>query len=303
MESFVLWFSVFVRGGDERFDVMLNTLTTYSKLPFEKVYLNILLDEPLRNRKKEIDELISTQFNCAVDYEEDRYALKEQLINRFNTVSKDMDDKGLIFFCQNDDHPFIDINNDILEEGVAHMMNDDHDYKSLFFSHWPEIVKLSLKQKEDEQIGNFIKFNGILTDSIQVFNVKYLREILQNFIIDDLSEYKHAAYRIDEAASVSNLFNGEKGVMAHIYAPLRELCVHFDGYQHVHIPLSIYPCLKLPFEENNFDFSRKELENRMAAVHDGWNTKNTGGKILYQDPVEPVPQKYIDTMLKCYGKL
>lgn len=308
--QFVLWFSVFVRpleanlapwhrdNEEKRFEVMLNTLKTYSKMPFDRVYLNILLDDAYAHRKSEIDDLIKSHFNCPVDYEEDRYTLKTQLLSRFEKVKEGMSDKDLIFFTQNDDHPFIDFNNDILIEGLNHMGEDEHPYKSMYVSHWPEIIRVSMKQKEDQQIGNFIKFNGILCDSIQIFNVGYVRKILQDLIPDDTAVN---GYRIDCAIEGKDIFEGKGGVKANIYAPLRELCLHFDGYGHCLIPYSIYPHLRIPFENNHLKFSKEELILRMTVPAQGWSVIDTGGEIKYQDPFTPIPQKYIDTMLKCYN--
>ena len=94
-----------------------------------------------------------------------------------------------------------------------------------------------------------------------------------------------------------HLFEGVQGVLAHIYIPLRELCVHVDGYeQNAGIPPSIYPVLKTPLEENDFDFSREELIARMTAQGDS----RRGNRHWYSP--EAITQKYIDTMLKCYGK-
>jgi len=244
---------------------------------------------------------METHFNCRVDYEEDRYTIRGQLTKRFNTVREKMDDNDLIFFTQNDDHPYIDINNDVILEGVGYMAEDPHPYKSMYVSHWPEVIKLSIKQKEDIQVGNFIKFNGILCDSIQIFNVGYLSRILYELIPEDTAVRGH---RIDCAIEGCQIFEGKNGIKANIYIPLRELCIHFDGYNAhgVNVPPSIYPCLALPFENNNFNFSNEQRVERMTAHHRGWNVINTGGAIRVQSPDRPVPQKYIDTMLKSYNE-
>jgi hypothetical protein len=323
--QFVLWFSVFVRdvksGTDTAklgnvarpsLDIMLETLKSYSKLPFDKVYLNILLDDSLKNRKGEIDELIESSFDCPVDYVENRDTLRDSLIERFNEVKVGMNDNDFVFFTQNDDHPFIDFNNDIVMEGLEHMRNDPHPYKSLYFSHWPEIIKLAMKQNKDEQIGNFIKFNALLPDALQIFNVGFLDRVLRLIpdfirnnsnpnIVSHCGDTAANGHRIDCAVLGHEICDGKEGVTARVYVPLRELCVHFDAYQHVQIPLSIYPRLHLPFEKNNFDFSPEQRVERMTVTHNGWNVSNMGGENAYQDPLRPVHQKYIDTMLKCYG--
>ena len=296
----VLWFSVFVRGGEDRLAIMLSSLKSYSRLPFDRVYLNILLEEPLSHRHGEIRPLIQSYFgDCPVDYEEDRYTLQVDLVNRFNTIKQELDDDDVVFFTQNDDHPFIDFNNDILMEGVNHMVNDPHPYKSLGLSHWPEWVRLSILKKEDVQVGNFIKFNAIFGEAMQLFNVGYLNKMLCDLIPPDLSAPPFCIHRTDviTAANMPHLFEGVQGVLAHIYIPLRELCVHVDGYeQNAGIPPSIYPVLKTPLEENDFDFSREELIARMTAQGDS----RRGNRHWYSP--EAITQKYIDTMLKCYGK-
>jgi hypothetical protein len=320
----VLWFSVFIRGGDPRRSVprrsvpppmtpegrlaiMLNSLKSYSGIPFDKVYLNILLEDSLSHRHGEIRSAVRSYFgDCPIDYEEDRYTLQVDLVNRFNTIKQDLDDDDVVFFTQNDDHPLIDFNNDILMEGVNHMANDSHPYKSLGLSHWPEWVRIATSKyknrpssNEDVQVGNFIKFNAIFGEAIQLFNVGYLTKMLCDLIPPDLSAPPYRMHRTDviTSANKSRVFEGAQGVLAHIYIPLRELCVHVDGYlQNAGIPTTIYPVLKMPLEENDFDFSREELIARMTEKGTSCNGHRSG----YSDAA--IPQKYIDTMLKCYGK-
>ena len=299
--KFVLWFSVYVypHGENDRFDVMMNSLRSYSRLPLDKAYINILLDQAYEGRRSEIDEVLKV-FNCPVDYEPDRYTLRTQLVTRFDQVREGLSDNDFIWLTQNDDHPYIDTSNDIVIEGLNTMAQDPHPYKSLYFSHWPEIIKLSIKQQEDQQVGNFIKWSGILCDSIQIFNVGYVSRILRELIPDDTSVRGH---RIDGAIEGYHIGDGKNGVRANIYVPLKELCVHIDGYGHVGIPYHVYPILQLPFENINFNFSREELIARMTVPCGGWTHHHTGGKIPSMAADAPIPQHYIDTMLKNYNKL
>ena len=120
------------------------------------------------------------------------------------------------------------------------MEKDNSLHKSLYYSHWPEIIRLSGKFEKPKLIGNYIKFNFSLLDSIQIFNLQFLYDI---FVIH---KWQSKHIRID-----SLLWEFTKNPLYDncleqtIYVPLRELVRHFDGYDHVNIDRKYYIPLQL----------------------------------------------------------
>jgi hypothetical protein len=191
-----------------------------------------------------------------------------------------------VWFTQNDDHIYIDYNNDILLEGLKHFENDNSRHKTIYFSHWPEIIKLSGKHNNQSLIGNYIKFNLSILDSIQIFNLQFLYDIFVNH------NWRNDNIRIDtlicdflEPGDVS--FKDPLSQV--IYVPLRELVRHFDGYGHVHMDKDACPRLELP--SNTFNYSKETLIKKMTAYH---NSHWTSGNNFV------IPQSWIDINLSLH---
>ena len=115
------------------------------------------------------------------------------------------------------------------------MDKSDSLYKTLYLSHWPEIVRVSGSNREYQINGNYIIFNCTLVDSIQIFNLKYLYHIIVETIWTD-PNYT----RIDFV--FPQIFNGERKQT--LFASLKEQCRKFDGYDHVQMDPSNCPPYK-----------------------------------------------------------
>jgi hypothetical protein len=197
----------------------------------------------------------------------------------FFNVTYTPSEDTLIWFTQCDDHVFIDFNTDILYEGIEHLKNDTSNFKSLYFSHWPEILRLSGKLGNQVKIGNYIKFNATLLDTIQIFNLRYLKYLFLE------REWKGKEYKkIDSLILQPNIWSDPMNPYPYggsligdfisdlqtIYVPLRELVRHFDGYSHVGMRTddgAEFPYLKLPQEDNIFLHSPAEIVRKVNVAH------------------------------------
>lgn len=158
-------------------------------------------------------------------------------------------------------------------------------HKSIYFSHWPEIIKLSGKYQQPDRINNYIKFNLSLLDSIQIFNLKFLYYIFVEY------NWKNDHIRIDSILNEISSKPGEDNpLLQTIYVPLRELVRHFDGYGHVNIDTSSYLPLELPC--NTFNYSKNILLNKITASHKSPWTKNNKFQI---------PQEWININLSLHS--
>ena len=125
----------------DRLEVFLDyTITTYSKLEsLRRAFLFVELDpayhskkEAVRTRLRDLlgDKLVVLRFF--------RLAAQTQWQEVFKQHFNGYGNESLIWFLQNDDHPFIDVDESVWKEGLRQMLEDSSHYKALYPSHWPE---------------------------------------------------------------------------------------------------------------------------------------------------------------------
>ena len=91
------------------------------------------------------------------------------------------------------DHPFIDLDTELIYEGLRLLEEEPNEYASIYLSHWPEILKLAGKNAEPERKGSYISFDGTLLDSIQILTPR-----LFQYIFTELDWEGKSFKRIDE---------------------------------------------------------------------------------------------------------
>ena len=260
-----------------RFDVFMYSLRSYAALPVERAYLYVELDRKLPDREARQQQLkanASLLFGRRlVALEERRLDQQRQWQREFNTTlaidgSEGADGQRLAFFVQNDDHPYVDYDSQVLCEGVARLRADQSRFKSIFMSHWPEIVGLAAKVQRVELAGSYAVANMTQTDSYQIFNWGYLRHLLVEL------PWTSRLKRIDELLRWRGIYNeSAKLAMHHIrepwsimYVPLREQCRKFDAYMHAGIPFDVVPQLVLPPEANTANSTLSQHSARVRAA-------------------------------------
>jgi len=278
-----------------RIDIFKYMLQSYKKLPFTEVYLFIKLDSEFLSAgqyffENDLTEYLYNTFSNLpkdkIHIVHDRYSNQCQWVPVIKQLMNKHGPNESVWFMQNDDHIFVDFNNDILLEGLKHLENDNSRHKSIYLSHWPELIKLSGKQETPVLVNNYIKFNLSLLDSVQIFNLQLLYDI---FVDYKWINTNHC--RID--AVLNELCNNpgvDNPLSQIIYVPLREMCRHFDGYDHVDMELNACPRLELP--SNTFYYSEENLINKMTAKHTSHWTNNNNFTI---------PQKWIEINLSLHN--
>ena len=171
--------------------------------------------------------------------------------------------------------------------GRGRLPNSKH--KSLSYSHFPELMKMPGKLSH-KKMNNYIKIDVTTFDGIQIFNLQYLYDVCIGHTWNNtylLLDRMFANEIIPTIGGYNGLFNNPLSQV--VYAPLRELCRHFDGYDHVNMDRNACPPLELP--NNTFEYSKEALINKMTAKHSSYWTEN--------NDFTP-PQDWIDTMLSLY---
>jgi hypothetical protein len=282
-------------GTYSKLDIFKYMLESYKKIPFSEIYLFIKLDTEFllpgqffyeNNINEYIYNIFSGLEKNKIHIVLDRYTSQNKWIPFFKELMEKYGPNESVWFSQNDDHVFIDYNTDILLEGLKHLENDKSRHKSIYVSHWPEVIKLSGKNNNQSLIGNYIKFNLSILDSIQIFNLQFLYDIFvihnwkkDHIRIDSLIYDFLEPYELSYKDPLSQV----------IYIPLREMVRHFDGYGHVHMEQGACPRLELP--SNTFHYSKENLIKKMTPYHTSqWESGNTFN----------IPQIWIDINLSLH---
>jgi len=278
----------------QRIDIFKYMLNSYKKLPFTEVYLFIKLDNEFLQQGQyfydnDLTEYLYNNFSYLskdkIHIVLDRYTNQTDWIPIIQTIIDKHGPNESVWFTQNDDHVFIDYNTDVLLEGLKLLEYDTNRHKSIYFSHWPEILRLSGKQEIPVLCGNYIKFNLSLLDSIQIFNMQLLYDV---FV-----EYKWKSDHILIDSILNELCNQpaiDNPLSQIIYVPLRELCRHFDGYGHVRMEQNSCPRLELP--NNTFNYSKEVLIKKMTPyIISPWVENNNF----------TIPQEWIDINLNLHN--
>lgn len=240
-----------------RYEIFKYTLASYKVLPITEYYFFILLDHDFLHVKEELEAYLNTFGNVHITW--DRYTKQEQWIPFIRGLDKD----ELVWFTQNDDHVFVDYDLDILQEGIDLLKREPNPHKSLYFSHWPEQLKLSGKGKPS-RIQHYVKYHLSLLDSIQIFSVPLLYTVFIHYT------WKKDHTRIDSVLNELTTRPAEDNPLNQvIYIPLRELCRHFDGYEHVGMK-----GFELELPSNTFHYDDVSLISKMTAPHQSPWTRN-----------------------------
>lgn len=261
----VKWREQETRNRFERLDIFLWTLKSYSQLnSLERVFLYVELDEEYNERKTEVETEIAELFGSRLKILKwERYGHQDDYRKMLWEIGKKdgTDDHKLVWFLQNDDHVFIDMNEDVFQEGLERMAKDDSPRVTMYPSHWPEILKLSGKVESPQVCGSFIKVQMTLSDGLQVMNFGHMR-----YLLDELDWNGRNYTRMDSVAMDPRIWTDPDEVsdpdilsLQTMYIPLRELCRKFDGYQAQGIGPEKVPWLVLPPEKNTFDRSYNGL--------------------------------------------
>lgn len=287
----------------QRWEIFLYTLHSYARLgvTWEQVLLFFELDPAFQDRKPALEAVIAQVFPAAVTtLQYTRFASQASwqplLWDLYGATKRDR----LVLFLQNEDHVFVDVDTTVLHQGLQLMEADPVPYKSLYYSHWPEIVRLSGKQHNQEYLNGtaYVRFHSTVLDAIQIFNLRYLWKLINETDwggremtrIDGI--YLHTTVWPNARPGDGIYMTSEN--LQTLYVPLRELGRHFDAYAHVGMPYDHCSPLSLDHPPVYFtsNQSTTALVRKMTAPHSSqWTTNNDFA----------IPQQWISKMLELYS--
>jgi hypothetical protein len=227
---------------------------------WSKVILKITLDDCYKHRKDELEQFIKdnfSQFNLVLEWQRSEYQ---------NDWKRDYEllDNNLIWFYCNHDHIFFDSSKEYLAELVDEMKNEE--LCSLQFSHWPENIRTAKKNPKYTIHNNHISFESINFDSIQIIT----KELYRRWWFE--GEFNHIKLGRPDFFGIG-LAEIKPMPMHKVIVPFKEICRHFDGYQHVQpiIDNNQCPAIDIPigFFENDI-----KIRYGYDDYKEGWTNIN-----------------------------
>lgn len=237
----------------KKIEIAKYVLASYTIYPWSNVLIRYELNNPSQTR--ELDQFILSLFPKAVIMHERSDSQKDYL-KSLEILEKMKDD--WIFYSPNNDHPLITSDPDFVYFinkliGKAEKLKDKNRFVSIIYSHFSEFLNIAKKgtpenlvygrssafiSEDDDSIvykekeGNF--------DSIQIVH----KDLFQHwFTSENLKDRR--VIRAEDLRGVVKVKNQI------IIAPKKELCAHFDGYEHLsgwpnEIPADQIPPLFIP---------------------------------------------------------
>jgi hypothetical protein len=237
------------------FDIFKYSLASLAvAYPWSKVILKISLDEIYKPRQKELEDFINDEFknfNLILEWQRNEYQ------NDWKQ-SYDLLDDNLIWFYCNHDHIFFDSSTNYLKELVNEIK--DEELCSVQFSHWPENIRTARQGLDTHATltpqkalhykihSNHISNETTNFDSIQIIT----KDLYYKWWFE--GEFNHIKLPRPDFFGIG--LAEIKPVPVHkTVSPIKEICRHFDGYQHVNPPITNNQCpaidIPLGFFENN----------------------------------------------------
>ena len=255
------------------FDIFKYSLASLAvAYPWSKVILKISLDEIYKSRQKELEDFIKNEFkdfNLILEWQRNEYQ------NDWKNSYEILDDNLIWFYC-NHDHIFFDSSTSYLEELVNEIKNEE--LCSLQFSHWPENIRtarqglnslatlIPQKALNYKIHSNYISNETTNFDSIQIIT----KDLYYKWWFE--GEFNHIKLPRPDFFGIG--LAEIKPVPLHkTISPLKEICRHFDGYQHVNPPITNNQCPAIDIPNGFFE---KDIKIRYGYDNykEGWTNIN-----------------------------
>lgn len=241
--------------SDDKLNVFKYSLASLAvAYPWSKIILKISLDGVYKSRQKELEDFIKDEFknfNLILEWQRNEY--QNDWKNSYELL-----DNNLIWFYCNHDHIFFDTNTQYLGELVNEIKNER--LCSLHFSHWSENIRtakqgLNPHASLTPQISpnykihsNYISNETTNFDSIQIIT----KDLYYKWWFE--GEFNHIKLPRPDFFGIG--LAEIKPVPLHkTISPLKEICRHFDGYQHINPPITNNQCpaidIPIGFFEND----------------------------------------------------
>ena len=253
----------------DRIDIFKYCLASYaSMLPLiSKCEFYIEISPEFANRRDELEDYIRSLYPAdKLNLNWYRHYYCHEWREWCNNTQLNEDD--IIWFAGNDDHIFIDYDLSVVEAGIKLLKEDADKLSQVYYSHWPEQMRLSYYQ------------GGTLTS-----DKKYIVRPWRTFdAITMMSAKRWHKYWFDQDWGETQVWRTDAlwhigyELTGPVYTPTREIVRHYDGYSHVGPALAnIVPPLFIPL-----NFFEKKMNIRVGYTRDNLATNfNPTSEWLY----------------------
>jgi hypothetical protein len=234
---------------------------------WSKVILKISLDDCYKHRQDELEQFIQSnfnQFNLILEWQ--RNECQNDWKQSFELL-----DNNLIWFYCNHDHIFFDDSTSHLEELVE--VIKDEELCSLGFSHFPEAIRTAKSNPKYTIHNNHISYESINFDSIQIIT----KELYRRWWFE--GEFNHIKLGRPDFFGIG-LAEIKPMPMHKVIIPLKELCRHFDGYQHVQPVIDNNQCPAIDIPIGFFEGNIK-IRYGYDDYKEGWTNINPKNSYYY----------------------
>jgi hypothetical protein len=257
---------------DDKLDIFKYSLASLAvAYDWSKVILKISLDDYYKHRQDELEQFIKgnfSQFNLVLKWQRSEYQ------NDWKRDYELLNDNLIWYYC-NHDHIFFDSSKDYLVELVDEMK--DEELCSLQFSHWPENIrnaKLGSASPPNDPATYKIHNNHISVvansfDSIQIIT----KELYRRWWFE--GEFNHIKLGRPDFFGIG-LAEIKPMPYHKVIVPFKELCRHYDGYQHMQPAIDNDQCPSISIPPGFFENDIK-IRYGYDDYKEGWiniNPKN-----------------------------
>lgn len=248
------------------FDIFKYSLASLaSAYEWKKIILYISLDDMYKHRQQELAQFIYSEFE---DYEIVLRWNRNEYQQDWKNIYEFINDDLIWFYC-NHDHIFIDSSQDYLKTLVNEMRNEK--MCSLAYSHWPECIRTAKQGGPSKPFNsasyklhdNYLSFDNESFDSIQIIT----KDLYYDWWFN--GEFNHIKLPRPDYFGIG--LAEIKPVPIHkVIIPYKELCRHFDGYQHCNPPILNDQCPAIEIPDGFFD-------NNIKIMYGSNGPNNTPG--------------------------
>jgi hypothetical protein len=262
------------------FDIFKYSLASLAvAYDWSKVILKISLDDIYKYRQQELEKFIKNEFinfNLILEWKRNEYQ---------NDWKKDykLIDNNLIWFYCNHDHIFFDSSKDYLTSLVNDISNEE--LCTVGFSHWPECIRTVRQGFQSNPIfntsphpsykiyDNYASADSINFDSIQIIT----KDLYYKWWFE--GEFNHIKLPRPDFFGIG-LAEIKPMPIHKTISPLKEICRHFDGYQHIQPVITNNQC---PAIDIPFGFFEKDIKIRYGYndYKEGWTNINPKNDYYY----------------------
>ena len=258
------------------FDIFKYSLASLAvAYPWSKVILKISLDDIYKSRQQELEDFIKTEFkdfNLILEWWRNEYQ------NDWKQDYKLLDDNLIWYYC-NHDHIFFDNSTQHLYELVNQFNNSN--LTTIFFSHFPEIIRTAKQGTHPHPTIPPITHPSyhIHDDyaSVELDNFDSIQIITKDLYYKWWFEGEFNHIRLPRPDFFGIGLAEIKPLPKHkLVIPFKEICRHFDGYQHMYPPITNNQCPAIEIPPGFFENDIK-IRYGYDDYKEGWvniNPKN-----------------------------